>query len=229
MVSKTKTRKPTSFQKAQREAQVNTKGLHRHINKVWNAAVTAPMYCREYQVMEKKEAANGGVELVPKVGKDGKPVMARRSARLIAGHAYNIACAGAVRAAVRELKQDYDTWGMGYPNTTQSPFMLGIPKGTKLMLEQFLSAYVATGVLHATRMMKAPEGTGLDSNGKAWHKRLNKAYIQRAFATINAKINATSGTTSATCVVPLKVKKATDYVPPAQEEPEEEVVDDDGA
>ena len=89
---------------------------------------------------------------------------------------------------------------MDYPETSKHPFMLGVPKGTKLMLEQFLSAYVATGVLKATRMMKAPETPK--------HKRLNKDYIKRAFAQLNEAMQANSGTTRASCVVPLKVKKA---------------------
>lgn len=194
-MAKSGTRKATSWQKSQRDANVNAKTLQRHINKVWNAGVSAPMFRRE-------------------VENDGKVM--RRSVRLIQGHAYNIAVAGAVAAAVADLKADCDKWGMDYPETSKHPFMLGVPKGTKLMLEQFLSAYVATGVLKATRMMKAPE------NPK--HKRLNKIYVKRAFEYLNEAIQSNSGATRASCVVPLKVKKNNkDYEPPAVEEAEEDV------
>jgi hypothetical protein len=195
---KSAARKPTSWQKSQRDANVNAKTLQRHINKVWNAASKAPMFRRE-------------------VEKDGK--VTRRSVRLIQGHAYNIAVAGAVAAAVKDLKTDCDKWGLEYPETSKHPFMLGVPAGTKLMLEQFLSAYVATGVLKATRMMKAPETPK--------HKRLNKIYIKRSFEYLNESIQSNSGSTRAGCVIPLKVKKAGgDYQPPAVEEQEEAVAEE---
>jgi hypothetical protein len=174
-------RRPAPFQKAQREAIVNSKTLQRHVNKVWNAAGAAPMFRKEIQKQ-----------------KDGKPIVQRRSVRLIQGHAYNIAMAGAVQSAVRDMKVGCDKWGIDYPQSTPQPWMLGMPKGSKLMLEQFLSAYVATGVLHATRMMKQA--------GK--HKRLNKEYLTRAFEHMNEGISGQMGVSRNALVVPLKVKKA---------------------
>jgi hypothetical protein len=225
MVAKSKA---TSWSKANLDATINSKTLQRHINKVWNSASAAPMFRREYQATTKSRNAQGVITLKPKVGADGKPVMLRRSVRLVQGHAYNIACAGAVHAAVRGLKADCDKWGLDYPQHSNHPFMLAVPNGTKLMLEQFLSAYVATGVLKATRMMKAPEVVGPDGKmGKAKHKRLNKCYIKRAFEHLNQAIHDNTGAARATCVVPLKVKKATesggDFVPNALDTQEEAV------
>lgn len=192
--------KVTSFQKAQRDANTNAKMLQRHVNKVWNAAAVAPMFRKE---IEKKD-------------KHGKTVVVRRSVRLIQGHAYNIAVAGACKLAQRDLKKDCDKWGIDCPMSTSHPFMLGMPKGTKLMLEQFLSAYVASGVLHATRMMKAPD--------KPAHKRLNKVYITRAFERLNEAMQSNSGAARASVVVPLKIKKAgnADYKPPKKGDAEAE-------
>lgn len=193
------TRRPAPFQKAQREAAVNAKVVQRHINKVWNSASFAPIFRKE----------------VAKKDKNGNDVIQRRSVRLIQGHAYNIACAGAVKNAVREVKQDCDTWGIDYKSSTNSPFMLGMPKGTKLMLEQFLAAYVGTAVLKANRMMQAA--------GK--HKRLQKSYIARAFNQVNDAVHCNSGTSRTSVIVPLKVKKAAasgaDYQPPADGDVEE--------
>ena len=192
-------RRPATFQKAQRECAQNAKVLQRHVNKVWNSAADAPMFRKEIQKMKKvPTGSQGGTKLVPVKDKDGRPVMARRSVRLVQGHAYNIAIAGGVKAAIRELKKDCDTWGIDYPESTKQPFMLGMPKGSKLMIEQFLSAYVSTGVLHASRMM----------NEMGKHKRLNKDYIKRAFGQLNEAMQSNTGTSRASCIVPLKVKKA---------------------
>lgn len=211
--------KTTSFQSAMRDAQQNSKVLSRHINKTWNAAVAAPMFRKEYPRMKKVPGAKGGTKLVAVKDKDGTPVMARRSVRLISGNAYHIACAGAAAAAANEVKAECDTWGIDYPQSTAHPFMLGMPKGTKLMLEQFLSAYVATALLKANRSMKAPEwrpegGTG--DGSKAKHKRLNKDYVRRAFTALNESVQSGPASLRPACVVPLKVLKKgnKDYAPP---------------
>ena len=183
MVQKTVTRKATSFQKAGREAVANSKAVQRHINRVWNLGPGAPMF--------RKEVAKIDPETGKGIVKNGMPVVVRRSVRLIQGHAYNIACAGAVRAAVREIKDDCEKWGIPYTSNTNHPFMLGVPNGTKLMLEQFLSAYVSTGTLHATRAMKAfhPD----KEPNKPKHKRLNKMYIKRSFEQLKAEKEAEKG------------------------------------
>ena len=195
-----------SFRVAQQDAVQNNKVVQRTINKVWNAAPHAPMFRREYQAKERIKNEDGSITIRARV-EDGKPVMLRRSVRLIQGHAFNIACAGGVSAAVNEIKRECDTWNIDYPQSTNHPFLLGLPAGTKLMLEQFLSAYVATGVLKSTRAMKAL--------GK--HTRLNKAYIQRAFSSLNEAMQSAPGSTRAPCIVPLKVakKKDEDDVPSA--------------
>ena len=209
--------KVTSFQKAQRETALNSKMLQRHINKVWNGAANAPMFRKEYQAMDKKKLPDGKIKVTPKM-KDGKPVMQRRSVRLIGGHAYNIAVAGAVINAQREIAADHKAWGLEASEEQKHPFMLGMPKGSKLMLEQFLSAYVASAVLKSTRMMKALHPDGKPEETK--HKRLNKDYIKRGFLEVNNAIDGNGGTVRASVVVPLKVKKAGEYKPPATEEAE---------
>ena len=110
MVQKTVTRKATSFQKAGREAVANSKAVQRHINRVWNLGPGAPMF--------RKEVAKIDPETGKGIVKNGMPVVVRRSVRLIQGHAYNIACAGAVRAAVREIKDDCEKWGIPYTINT---------------------------------------------------------------------------------------------------------------
>lgn len=194
-----------SFSIAQRETNQNAKTLQRHINKVWNSGVAAPMYRKEVPKLD----GNGR-----QVVKDGMPVVQRRSVRLINGHAYNIACAGAVAAAANDQKKDFKKWGLPYVQSTNHPFMLSVPKGTKLMMEQCLSAYVATAVLKATRMMKAPDTPK--------HKRLNRLYIQRAFASLNESIQSDLASLRPACIVPLKVIKKgnKDYVPPTNGDPD---------
>lgn len=195
-------RRATAVQKATRETIANSKMMQRHINKVWNEGVNAPMFRKEYQAMEKDGK--------PRV-KDGKPVMIRRSARLVSGHAYNIAVAGAVKEAVSRMKVECDRMGIDFPQSTRHPFMLGLPKGTKLMMDQFLAAVVASAMLHATRMM--------NESGK--HKRLNKGYVKRAFFEVVKRLNVASAAPQATLVVPLKKKNSKktggddEYEPPA--------------
>lgn len=189
----------TASRKAMRDAITNSKRIRRIHDKLWNSAAQSPMFCKE-------------------AGTDCNGRALRRSARLIGGHAYQIAASGAAAALTREMMGDCQTFGIKYQmkGTKTTVVLPALAKGSKFALEQFCCAYVQEAMLAATRMMS--------SLGK--HKRLNKAVMKAAFEEVNKSIFYASGPAPrATIVVPLK-KNASgqktapedeDYVAPAGE------------
>jgi len=170
-----------AFKKSHREAVQNAKKLRRVQDKLWNNAAHAPIFCKE-------------------AGKDKNGKQLYRSARLIGGHAYQIAASGAATAVVRELKGDCAAFGMEYEASTGMPSFPRISVGAKMALEQFMAAYVQEAVCNAKATMTYI--------GK--HKRLTRSYLRTAFADANESIfNASGPAARAAVIVPLKkaVKK----------------------
>tara|TARA_B110000046_G_scaffold182280_1_gene215964 strand:+ start:4999 stop:5676 length:678 start_codon:yes stop_codon:yes gene_type:complete len=184
--------KQSAARKAMAEAQTNARTLRRLQDKMWNEASHAPMFYREYEKVSKDEK-----------GKVIKKSIVRRSARLVNGHAFCIAAAGAASAVVREMRLKCSNMGIDYESTTACPCLPMLAKGTKMVLEQFLAAYVQEAVLNAMRTMT--------SIGK--HKRLNGKMIKGAFEEVNEQIFTAAGPAPrATIVIPLSKatkKKAT--------------------
>jgi len=175
--------KQSAARKAMSEAQNNARKLRRLTDKMWNEASHAPMFYKESEKVTRDEK-----------GKIIKKSIVRRSARLVNGHAYCIAAAGAASSVVREMRLKCSNMGIDYESTTGSPCLPMLSKGTKMVLEQFLAAYVQEAVLNAMHTMK--------SIGK--HKRLNGKLIKGAFEEVNEQIFTAAGPAPrATIVVPL--------------------------
>ena len=185
--------KQPAARKAMSEAIQNARELRRMHDKIWNGASHAPMFYKEYEKVSKDSK-----------GKIVKKSMVRRSARLINGHAFQIAAAGAASAAIREMRTDCANLGIDYTSTTSSPFLPALAKCTKLVLEQFLAAYIQEVVLSATQ--------GMTSIAK--YKRLNGKVVKEAFHDVNQQIFNSAGPAPRTTVVvplskPTKKKKTT--------------------
>lgn len=178
--------KQPATRKAMTEAISNARDLRRTYDKVWNAAKHAPMFYKEYTKETKDDQ-----------GKITKSIV-RRTARLINGHAYQIAAAGAAAAAIREMRTECANLGIEYTATTGSPCLPVLADGTKLVIEQFISAYIQETVLVATHGMKSI-GT---------HKRLNGKMMKAAFEEVNEQIFTAAGPVPrAVVIVPLMAAK----------------------
>ena len=178
--------KQPAARKAMTEAIANARDLRRTYDKVWNAAKHAPMFYKEYTKETKDDKGKAKRSIV------------RRTARLINGHAYQIAAAGAASAAIREMRTECANLGIDYTATTGSPCLPVLADGTKLVIEQFLSAYIQEAVLVATQGMK--------TIGK--HQRLNGKAMKAAFDEVNEQIFTAAGPAPrSVVVVPLKAAK----------------------
>tara|TARA_Y100000817_G_scaffold184024_1_gene143805 strand:- start:1221 stop:1967 length:747 start_codon:yes stop_codon:yes gene_type:complete len=198
----TKKRVLSSVQRARDEAKYNKKRIDQKTNAMWNAASKCPLFCkREEKVINVLDAngdpekdENGKNKTMPVLGEDGKPLYVVRTTRLISSHAFNIASAGATRAAVREVRNDCYNMGTEYEEKSdKASFHLPLARGTKLMLEQFMSAYLKSGMLSAWQFK---EGIGKQ-------KRLKKEHVRAAFRRLNERLNPLPRSASMIC--PLTV------------------------
>jgi hypothetical protein len=194
-----------------KETLYNTRVARRTIDKLWDAAGTAPMFCRQLSTPDK----------------NGKVI--RRSSRLIGGHAYHIAASGAASALKREIQCEAKRLGIPYVSSTGAAVQPTMSKGACRLTEQFIAAYCSEAIHVANRIM---------SDLKT-RKRLNAKIVAAAFAEVNESIFASSGFAPRTNVVlPVaRVKKGVsdgdaefvapeDVVEEAASDPNEEEVDE---
>jgi hypothetical protein len=183
--------KNNALRRSARDALANSKKLRRLHDRLWNSASSAPIFCRE-------------------TGVDKNGRVLRRSARLIGGHAYQIAASGAAAALTRSMKHDLESFGSSYESDVKTTAVsIALSKGSKMVLEQVICAYVQEAILAATRMNES-----LGSR-----KRLNKSIVKAAFEQVNQSIFfASSPAPRATVVMALPKKRSKfeeeeDFVP----------------
>jgi hypothetical protein len=184
-------------------------------NKLWNAASKAPMYAKVF----KKTAPD------PKNPKKTVTSIVKRTTRLIGGHAYGVAAAGATQAISRQQQIDCSNLGLEFTrsNDKGTPICQAqLTPAFKFMVEQFMCAYVQECVYTAKSSMSAV--------GK--HTRLNRSCMKLACNEVNEQLFAASGLAPRNVyVVPLLKKKKDDDFKPAtpEEQVAEEDADDDAA
>ena len=209
--------------KAARDITRRSKEIAKAQDDVWAVASKAPMFCREF-TKDKKDGKKGT-----------KSKIVKRSVRLIGGHAYGLAAAGAAQAITRE--QQLDCMNLGIPFTRINE--KGVPvaqarltAGFKYMLEQFMCAYVQECVYTARNMLSALPP----------RVRLNRDLMKMACNEVNEQLFYASGVVPRQMyVVPLPKKKskkvegegegegAGDFVPASAEEKQAEEDADNAA
>lgn len=198
-------------QKAKDDILTRSKAITNAHNKLWNVAAKAPMYTKVFE----------------KVTQDGKKKIkkvVRRTARLIGGHAYGVAAAGAAQAVSRQQQIDCSNLGIEFLRTNDkgTPVCQAqLTSSFKFMVEQFMCAYVQECVHTATTSMRAV--------GK--HTRLNRSIMKLACNEVNEQLFCASGIAPRNVyVVPLlKKKKDDDFKPSTKEEQAVEEDADDAA
>lgn len=201
--------------KASQDIVRRARTISSHQNKLWNVASRAPMYCKMYE-----KTTTEGKKKVKKIVK--------RSSRLIGGHAYGIAAAGATQAIAREQQIDCANMGIEFDRLNEK----GVPvcqaaltPAFKYMLEQFICAYVQECIHTAQSSMQAV--------GR--HTRLNRGIMKMACQEVNEQVFAASGMAPRNVyVVPLARKKKVadvddEFKPATQEEVAAEEEDDNSA
>lgn len=127
----------------------NAKQSRVAFDKMWNAASRAPMFCK-----------------ISKSSIRGLNKRSYRTARLVSDHAYKIAASGAVATAARVFDDECKTLSIEpKAENARAPWLPGISKGARILIEQFLCAVAQEATLkaHAVR-----EGSGSTKrlNGK---------------------------------------------------------------
>jgi hypothetical protein len=199
--------------KASNDIMRRSRSINNAQNRLWNAASKAPLYCKQFDKMTKQ-----GKKQVKKV--------VRRTQRLIGGHAYGVAAAGAAQAITREQQIDCQKMGMEFTRTNEKGTPVAQAQLTpafKFLVEKFMCAYVQECVYASTSSMKAV--------GR--HTRLNRGIIKLACSEVNEQLFAASGIAPRNVyVVPLlKAKKKDEDFKPSSKEDQvaEEDADDEAA
>lgn len=205
--------------KAARDITRRSKEIAKAYDNVWKVASKAPMFCRHYE----KSVAG------PK-GKTIKKTI-KRSVRLISGHAYGLAAAGAAQTITREQQIDCTTLGIEFSRLNDKGVPVAQAQLTpsfKYMLEQYMCAYVQECITTARNMM----GT------LPPRKRLNRELMKLACNEVNEQLffSSSSGPRQVYVVpMPKKKKKADDeeegdFQPAsAEDQAAEEAADDEAA
>lgn len=163
MTATKKKTQPNAARKATRDIVMRSKAISKATDKIWGAASKTPMFSKAQERTDPKT---------------GKKMIMRRSARLIGGMAYNVACAGAVEAVKREQQLECAGLDMAYMTTSNSAAQASLTTGAKYMLEQFLCAYVQETMHSALKAKK--------SLGKV--RRFNEETVRLAFEQKNQEI-----------------------------------------
>lgn len=131
----------------------NSKASRAAFDKTWNVASRAPVFCK-----------------ISKKSINGVTKKTFRTARLVGSHAYNIAASGAAATSARILEEECKALRLeAEPENTRAPWLPGVSKGARMVIEQFLCALAqeATMKAHAVR-----EGSGSSKRLNGKHMRL---------------------------------------------------------
>lgn len=182
---------PPAAARALSDIRKRGKTLARHINRCWDSAHHAPMFCS----VTTKETTD------PKTGNVQKQQV-RHTTRLINGKAYLVAAAGATANVTRAQQMMCANLGVEFEKSVDGVPLTSatLAAGTKYLLEQFLCAYVQETVQVAQRTKSTLGKSGASS-------RLTPAGIQLAFEHVDSRIFRASGIAPRKALVlPLKKK-----------------------
>ena len=114
----------------------NAKSSRKTYDLVWNAASRAPVFCK----------------ITKKTTPDGKVKKMHRTSRLIGSHAFQIAASGAAMNASRILSNECNKLRLDVQTeSSRAPWLPSVSKGAKMVLEQFLCAFLCTCEAHVQR------------------------------------------------------------------------------
>ncbi len=185
-------------------------------NDVWRVARKAPMFMKASLV--KEDNGKGGVKT---------KTVYKRSQRLINSHAYKVNMSGAANNAASVLKNTAAVFRESFQDEGRSPWLPNINPGACAALEQFLCAYVATGVHNAMQIRKQ-----LNSSKQLGERLMNMGFDAANETIFGPTCLAPRAITMAATLKVVKGKKEEDkdFEPQAEEEEEEEAPDaDDGS
>ena len=206
--------------KAAKDITRRAKEIAKAQDNVWKVASKAPMFCRVYKKTIDKAGGKKG-----KKGDKAETADVKRSVRLISGHAFGLAAAGAAQTIAREQQIDCQNLGIEFSrlNDKGTPVCQSqLTPGYKYMLEQYMCAYVQECVHTARNMLKALPP----------RVRLNRDIMKYACNEVNEQLFYASAVgPRQVFVVPLpkKNKPKEEFTPPTEEEQAEEEAADDAA
>ena len=180
---------PPAAARALSDIRKRAKTLSRHINRTWDSAHHAPMFCR----IRTKETTD------PKTGNVQKQQV-RHTTRLINGSAYLIAAAGATANVTRSQQMMCANLGVEFEKSVDGVPLTSatLTAGTKYLLEQFLCAYVQECIQVAQRTKSTLGKSGTSS-------RLTAAGMRLAFEHVDSRIFRAAGIAPRKALVlPLK-------------------------